>query len=258
MRLPFAQIDTTRAGAGCRRLFLAHRAVQLHNHPQGNLSDLHEDVLVGGVRRLRGGALARVAFARDLGPRELAIEFVVDHLLGQDLSKVLGGHGPEGVPRVAVAGQRELGVHHRHAKDRRCQAKLASVIALSDPLGLQAQLALAALVVDVHRVERSEVAGGNCWAGHLARDHVAVGVGQFRDVGLPRRGGRRALGRAEEVRLLAVVLGGHGNHADNVNDAAHLQERTAGHAPQLLLELILRVASETVLDVHDRRAPLLC
>ena len=78
MRLPFAQIDTTRAGAGCRRLFLAHHAVQLHNHPQGGLSDLHEDVLVGGVRRLRGGALARVAFARDLGPRELAIEFVVD------------------------------------------------------------------------------------------------------------------------------------------------------------------------------------
>ena len=66
-----------------------------------------------------------------------------------------------------------------------------------------------------------------------------------------------ALGRAEEARFLAVVLGGHGNHADTANDAAHLQERTAGHAPQLLLELILRVASETVLDVHDRRAPLL-
>ena len=81
MRLPFAQIDTFQHPAPKQvvdAFFLHITQCSCTITPRGGLSDLHEDVLVGGVRRLRGGALARVAFAPNLGPRELAIEFVVE------------------------------------------------------------------------------------------------------------------------------------------------------------------------------------
>ena len=109
---------------------------------------------------------------------------------------------------------------------------------------------LASLVVNVHRVERGEAAGGHCWAGHHARHHVAVAVGELGDVGQPLGGGRRAHGAAEEARRLAVVLGPHGDQVDAVHGRPHFQGRAPGHAAERVFELFDGEASEAVLDVQ--------